>query len=350
MLHRIKPLGLPCRLCILGLLAMLAGCSADLTDATNIATTGQTLSNQAANSLSASSDNLNSFLESQYFGSGLTSNDPTLNLPKLPANITPIPPVDPQLIASVTVIQAALAQRVEMLNQLNDLYVAYGNLAKYDASKEVQTAVSGVVTSANALDKSLHPDETSPAISQADSNLIDQAAGAIAGAAQQQELVKGSYAIRLVLEKVIPVLASEKAVYDDFNTHILISKIQVTETLWTMGLGSPDAILQAQLGSFGITYDPKQLASIDPAFKPRIAAAVDQDLKWQQTRATQLMSSTIGATIQAMQDLDTSQKQFENGQPVSIQSVQTDIQVLQTYVQLLQNALGNGKSSGASSK
>jgi hypothetical protein len=352
MMHGTKRYRLLSHITFLGLMAFLAGCGADLKDATTIATTGQTLSNQAANSLSTSSDNLNSFVESQYFGYGLTAPKTASGtaLPSLPTNVTPIPPVDPTMLNSINVIKQDLAQRVVLLNKLNSLYVSYGNLAKYDASAEVQSASADVVSSVNALDKSLEPDSTSPAISTSDSNLISASAGAIASAIQQHELVQGSYTIRLVLEKIIPVLQKEQDVYTLNASHILLQQIAVTQDLWSMGLGSPDTILQTQLGAYGITYDPKQYPALDASIRARIANAVDQDLSYQESRASQLMSSTIGATIQAMQDLDNSQKQFENGEPVTIQSVQTDIQTLQTFVQLLQSVTSSAKTTGASSK
>ena len=306
-----------------GLLAWTGCSSINKEAAGKLADQGAAVANTIGQSYQATSQDLGRYVEGEFLLSGLK---PGYS-----------PPSD-AMLNNIATVDQELRLRQEMLSGLSEVYTAFGALCTYDAQGETEKALGNTMQAGNNLATALG----GGAISDSAGKLFAKAGGAIVGQIQTKRIKDASAKIRSALEGIVFLLqkSHEQEAVVATREEIARGKLKVATTFWTTDLACANGILDTQIQAYGLTPNPS--ACVHASQNPTLSNGVVEVLKWRQQQEQASQLSAYRATIQALKTLIGKHKKIEEGEPVSLATIQANLATIQQYVELI-TAVKKGK-------
>lgn len=244
-------------------------------------------------------------------------------------------PLSDQAKASIARIQQSLDLRVRMLGDLADVYQAWLDLAQYDAAGEFSTGMTTLAGSVNAFATTVGND-TQP-ITDAMTTLIGQTAAMVAIGDQNAKLKEASEISRKSLEQVIELLNAEENIHVSVREELVRKSEQTSNALVETGIGSPLPILEQLLGEQGYAFDQAaaKRALADATQGPKLMQAADAVAKTRTQRRVSQQRVVYKQSVAVLESLRDEQNSFEQGQAPSIDSITTELKMLQVLIETI---------------
>ena len=293
--------------CVLLTVLVTAGCSTISREAAiHLSSEGGVAAKSYQESLNTTRKELERYVEGQYMLSPLTGRaEPTKDM-----------------LASITQIDNAFALRAAMMSRLGAVYVAFNNLASYDAGAEVEAAVTGFTGAVNAYAAVVSPGANP--ISDVAGKLAARGAGFLANWEQSRRLKQASILVRERLEPVIGLLDKERTLYDALRTEIVTGSGRSAIALWNIGIGRPDSILEEQLGTFGLLYDKdhyeRHLTALSFSDRDNLKKAIASIIRHRVDRRISLETQLIEGSQEGFQMLIAAHRKLENGKELTLET------------------------------
>jgi len=218
------------------LVVLNSGCSnIDPKDAVKLAGSGESVASAANLSYQSSKDGLNKYLEAEAISAAFLGR----------------PDVGDTTVASIMDISRQLQTRKEVFNQLNATYKSFGELASYDAAKEVEDKINNLSGALNEYAKATG--STGGAISSVTNFVVSKGGGLIASEAQKDQLKEASELIRARLLSLSTFLANDVERLKRYKSEELKAKARATDIFIGEGLGDPAQMAAGYLADAGLS-------------------------------------------------------------------------------------------------
>jgi hypothetical protein len=320
-------------LSVLLLTACISGCSSiNPQDAVALANNGQTVANATSLSYQQSRDGLNRYLESEAISTAFTERSD----------------VGDETITAMLEISETLAARKAVFNKLSATYKTFGELASYDAAKEVENQINGLSGAINEYAKATK--SAGNPISNVTNLIISKGGGLIASEAQKDQMKEASALIRIRLAALSPLLEKDIERLKRYKSREVTARTRATVALISEGLGDPSKMISNHLSTVGLssekdgvsywsnevrkayittlikhrsdTKNPKpNLPPIYEAMQSYISVRIKTEIETQH--------AILEETKNAIDNLASMHTEFESGTPLSTSSLTQSIVLLQ---------------------
>ncbi|MHB2248587.1 hypothetical protein [Pseudomonas fitomaticsae] len=213
-----------------------SGCSnIDPKDAVKLASSGQSVTSAANLSYQSSRDGLNKYLESEAISAAFLDR----------------PDVGDETVTSIMEISRQLEARKDVFNQLGATYKTFGELASYDAAKEVEDKINGLSGALNEYAKATG--STAGPISTVTNLVVSKGGGLIASEAQKDQLKEASTLIRVRLVSLSQFLVRDVERLKRYKSEELKARARATGIFIGEGLGDPGQMATGYLTDAGFS-------------------------------------------------------------------------------------------------
>lgn len=243
-------------------------------------------------------------------------------------NPTPMKPCETQTESDAVKqkrleLMEAIELRAEALDGLRAAYEALNAEASYDAKADLSGAVNEAVTSVNAYAAKISEigggAPGSDLISKPLSSALNFGAGLWAEHKQKKRLLAASKEIQAVAQRLHDALKVEAFVFKSFSETVTIQRQMTQAALLQGGLISGSELIRPMATNVGGTLvkDADALIAKSPAARTAIEAAMIESSKTE----ARILATRYDASIDALNALIKSHKNFEMGQPLGISDV-----------------------------
>lgn len=196
--------------------------------------------------------------------------------------------------------------RMKAVQQLGEAYGAMKEEADYDARGELETALDGLTTSANALSTALVAvgAPALPALTLLP--IAKRLAGESAAVAQRRRLKEASAQLRQIDERLIVALEQEQAVFKQISAAVLANRNEVADVLLANGIADPIPLVTEFSSGMGLGA-PATLSRTDP----RTIVAARTLSAYRGQRAVALSGAAYDGNLKALRALVTQHRKFE---------------------------------------
>ncbi len=231
--------------------------------------------------------------------------------------------------------------RVKAIQQLNDAYAAFQAEGEYDAAGALDTALSDLTSSANALSAAVTAATGTALPFMALAPIIQKAAGESAKAAQRRRLMNASERLRAVDLRLIETLQAEQAAFRSIGGSLVSNKANVADLLLDAGLADPTPMLTEFNTGLGLTTPAK----LNPA-DPKAVVAARTLVAYRAEKTVAAADGSYAANIKALRKLVEQHDKFEAKQALDLDAIAGAIDELKGWAEIIA-ALNDTATKGA---
>lgn len=262
-----------------------------------------------------------------------------------------LPEPDKALLGYLDDTQNALSARATLMAHLAEVYSSLDALASYDAQGDITGSLNGLAGAGNSFANAVGvSDQPIPPIA---ASSISSTGGLIASEIQKRKVKAASAALRERLILLVPFLQREGATLANLEKGLGASAGSTAVELWNHGIGSPDPIFAANIGTFGLSYVAGSYKNTcqnlpeaeQPDCRRQVRDAVVAVVKLRARRDIELQVRLLQLNIQAIQALISAHQQREAGEPVNLATLAEKIAQAQTVVASINQSQDTGKTT-----
>ncbi len=300
---------------------LLSACSSvNLRIAQDLAEQGSSASVDISESYSKRADDLEIYLEGEYILSGLKKDY------SVPGQTT---------LSKVDSLKKEMLERKELFANFAKVYDSFAELAVYEESENIETSLKSLTSAVNDYSKLT---KGKGYFSKAEEDIAAITGKHLFSYYHKLKVKKASELIRNRLEAAKQLLAkqSEKTAIIAMEQEIDRNRLKVAIALWNNGLGMPTAIIAEHIETYGLQVNEKEtLRQIDRATTGNMKTAIVNVMKFRHNRELRSRKDAYEATINALQNLITAHREFENGDSLSFDSLNKLLKTVNQYTKLI---------------
>jgi predicted ATP-grasp superfamily ATP-dependent carboligase len=220
--------------------------------------------------------------------------------------------------------------QVAMFRELAATYQAFGDLASYDASGQVESGLKDLTAAGNNYIKAVNPG--APGIPSVVSGIITGVGGFIAEEAQKKKVHAASVLIRERLERIAPAFRAHTDLYSSIREEQIGRSYEVAVALWCIGVADASAISRSFLEDSGLTV---RAGGGNPSsqYKAAYDQGVENVLKSRSDRALRVIEVAYSEAMQSLDELIKEHEKLEAGAPITAEQLSERIKRIRTLLE-----------------
>ena len=285
-----------------------------------LASSGSSATLDIADSYARRADNLEFYLEGEYILAGLKKGYSAPNK---------------RMITKIDSLKSEMLERESIFTNFAKVYSSFANLAIFEDSDNIEESMRSLTAAVNEYSELT---EGKPYFSKTDEDLAALSGRMIFTAYHKYKLKQASYLIRKRLQAAVELLArqSEKRAVIALEEEIERNRLKVTLALWDMKMGIPYDIIADHVGNYGLQVNRKEtMQQIEKSSTGKMSSAIKNVIKFRHTRELRNRKRAYNATIEAIKQLITAHREFEEGEEISLHSLNTLMRTVTQYTKLL---------------
>lgn len=312
---------IPPELIIGGLLLLAAGgCSSiDLDSARALGKAGQDTAQATSQSILPIGGRMDRYVDELAFVGAIRGN----------------PHLDPDAQNSLAVIRKNIEARRRAFTRLATAYVAFADLAAYDAGAAITGALKELGSAVN--DYGAAAGGTSAVVDSGTLDLAASVGGIIADEAKKRRILQSSVVLRGQVEKLRDFMKSgtERQAIVGFDDAVAREDLLTTELLWRMHRVDATPFVADMVTPSGLKLIERPLAADDPQLAPAIKALFEE----RRTHLSPDAAAAYDAAVAALDELIRQHATLEAGAPVDVSGVAAQTAALRQIVDKVTTAL-----------
>lgn len=289
-------------------------------NAQELASAGSSLSVNIADSYRSRADNLEFYLEGEYLLSGLKKgySAPT-----------------EKSVTKIDSLKQEILKRKELFANFAKVYNSFADLAVFDESDTIEDSLRSLTSAVNDYSTTTAGKSY---FTESDEDLAALSGRLMFTSYHKYKLKEASRLIRLHLEAALKLLEkqSEKDAVIALEEEIDRNRLKVTLALWNMGMAIPYDIIAEHVANYGLQVNRKEtMQQIDKATTGKMSSAVQNVIKFRHKRELRSRKDAYNASIEALRRLITAHREFENGERISLRSLQSLIETITRYTEIM---------------
>ncbi len=308
---------------------LFAGC-ASLQKSQQLARQGIEVATTIGASYQLSKEELETYVEGEYLLSGF---DPMK-----------YPPPTENMLRNINIVKDELQLRKNMFDELASVYASFEALSAYPAGENMQAALGSLTGSIdNYLKFYKKQNDNDAAIPDSAAKLIKMVGGAVAGIEQKSSVRKASAMISARLKAIKKLLKkqSELVALEGIREEIEDGKMDVLINLWQTGVCSATPILEKFASAYGLALDTQK--AVYTAADERIKKPIEEVLKYRHRQQKELINSSYGESLNALDALIEAHHKLEAGEDVSLVTVKAFMEKMSGYVNAIRGLKNEGR-------
>lgn len=231
------------------------------------------------------------------------------------------------------VIKEELFRRSDMFDKLSEAYVSFLALSVFNNKEEMEQSLENLSLSIDKYNETIGREYFNTGYVK----LFEESVKLFSIEKQKNLIKKTSQLMRNNLESIKTLLEQQKESDSliAMREEIENNRLKVARTLWKEEIGLPTEIFREHVTHYGLVLNKKK--SYPKYLSPETKKAVEEVLTIRHEKKVKSLRESYKASIKAIQSLITAHKSLEEGEGLSLGSINAFLEAIHRYMDVFED-------------